>query len=159
MIKKLLFTASSIAALGMYHLPVHAEIYANFPVTVAGYTGNQEHSEAYSGQMARHVLHNSLKQLTTMGSGKANPELKSSMMAYYSEKHNGRTIIDPASQEGFPVLEATVDQLSTDKNLSDKTYRGLVPGWPGSMTGLEVVKFMVNLKLLIKNIKNMRPAD
>lgn len=144
MIKKQLFAASVTAALGLYNLTVQADVYANFPVTVTDYTGHQEHSEAYSGQIARHVLHNSLKQLTTMGSGKANTELKHNMMAYYSGKHNGRTIIDPASQEGFPVLEVAVDQLSIDKNLSDKTYRGLVPGWPGSMTGLEVVKFMID---------------
>ena len=38
-----------------------ADVYGPFPVTVKGYSGKKTDSTAYTGQMARHLLHNSLK--------------------------------------------------------------------------------------------------
>ena len=32
-------------------------VYGKFPVTVKGYTGNKKNSVSYSGQIARHILH------------------------------------------------------------------------------------------------------
>jgi hypothetical protein len=52
-----------------------------------------------------------------------------------------RAIIAPATKGDFIIKQSTIGQLS-NKNLSGKTYKGLVPGWVGSMTGPEVVAFM-----------------
>ena len=40
-----------------------SEVYANFPITLKGYSGDAKTSESYGGQMARHMLHNGLKKL------------------------------------------------------------------------------------------------
>ena len=37
-----------------------------------------------------------------------------------------------------------VDQISKGKNLKGKTYKGLVNGFPGQMTGPEVIEFMID---------------
>lgn len=121
-----------------------AQDYAEFPVTVKGYTGDAKHSVAYTGQAARQVLHTSLKKLAGKGNGQPNAELKAKMMAYYEGKDAGREIISPATKGGFVVAETSVDELSKKKNLAGKTYKGAVPGWPGSMTGKEVLTFMID---------------
>ena len=36
--------------------------YSKFPITLKGYTGDKTNSVAYTGQIARHVLHDSPKQ-------------------------------------------------------------------------------------------------
>ncbi len=41
----------------------------------------------------------------------------------------------------FVIKQSTIGELS-NKNLSGKTYKGLVPGWVGNMTGPEVVAFL-----------------
>ena len=38
-------------------------VYAGFPVTVKNYSGDKKTSLSYTGQIARHVLHDSLKKL------------------------------------------------------------------------------------------------
>ena len=38
--------------------------YNKFPVTLKGYSGSKTNSVSYSGQIARHVLHDSLKKRT-----------------------------------------------------------------------------------------------
>ena len=43
---------------------VTANSYGNFPVTEKSYSGSKKDSTSYTGQMARHVLHNSLKKLS-----------------------------------------------------------------------------------------------
>jgi hypothetical protein len=121
-----------------------AQNYADFPVTVKGYEGKAEHSVAYTGQAARQVLHTSLKKLAGKGNGQANPELKAQMLSYYEGKDAGREIISPASKGAFVVTETQVDELSKEKNLSGKAYKGAVPGWPGNMTGQEVLSFMID---------------
>jgi len=42
---------------------VQSKSYANFPVTVTAYTGDKKTSESYGGQMARHLLHTSIKKM------------------------------------------------------------------------------------------------
>ena len=42
-------------------------IYGNFPVTEKSYSGSKKDSTSYTGQMARHILHNSLKKLAGKG--------------------------------------------------------------------------------------------
>ena len=39
------------------------KVYGKFPITVKGYSGNKTSSTAYTGQIARHILHDSLKKL------------------------------------------------------------------------------------------------
>ena len=64
-------------------------VYSGFPVTVNGYSGKKTTSVAYTGQIARHVLHDSLKKLSMQGNGKPNPELKGKMLSYFKNKDKG----------------------------------------------------------------------
>ena len=120
------------------------DMYGNFPVTEKSYTGKKKDSTSYTGQVARHVLHNSLKKLAGKGNGNPNPELKATMMSYYSSKDAGRKIIDPTSKGEFKVKQTMVDEISKGKNLKGKTYKGLVNGFPGQMSGPEVFEFLID---------------
>ena len=120
------------------------QIYTDFPITVDGYKGTATASESYKGQIARHVLHNSLKKLAAKGNGQPNAELKAEMMAYFNGSKSPLAIIDPASKDGFPIAQVTVDDLSKGKNLADKAYKGTITGWPNNMTGAEVLSFMID---------------
>lgn len=123
---------------------IAAQNYADFPVTVKGYEGKSEHSVSYTGQAARQVLHTSLKKLAGKGNGQANPELKAKLLAYFEGKDAGREIISAVTKGAFVLAETQVDELSKKKNLSGKTFKGAVPGWPGNMTGQEVLGFMID---------------
>ena len=92
--------AACVLALSM---PAQADgdVYAGFPVTVKGYSGSAKDSVSYKGQIARHVLHDSLKKLAAKGNGKANPGLKAQMMSYYTGKDAGRSCCS-ASREWHP---------------------------------------------------------
>ncbi len=136
--------AVAIIFLALSHAQAGKDEYAGFPVTVKGYKGNKTSSVSYNGQIARHVLHTSLKSLAVQGNGKPNPELKAKMMSYFEGKDAGRPILSPTSKKGFPVKQTTVDEISKGKNLVDKTYKGAVTGWPGNMTGPEVLTFMID---------------
>ena len=142
---KKIVMALAIASMGSVSVAAQAaDVYADFPVTVKGYEGSAEHSVSYGGQMARQVLHNSLKKLAGQGNGQANPELKAKMMAYYEGKDAGRTILSPKTKGEFVVVQDQVDQLSKKKNLAGKAYKGAVNSWPGNMTGAEVLAFMID---------------
>lgn len=143
---KKIVSAVALASLASFGMTAQAadKVYADFPVTVKNYKGNAKHSETYTGQMARHVLHTSLKKLAGQGSGEANAELKAQMMAYYEGKDAGRDIISPASKGTFVFAESKVDELSKKKNLAGKAYKGAVTSWPGNMTGAEVLSFMID---------------
>ncbi len=119
------------------------EAYKNFPVTVKGYKGDKKTSEAYTGQIARHMLHESLKKLAGKGNGKSNPSLEAQMMSYYSGKAQGRAIISPTGSKDFPIIETQVDQISKEKDLAGKTYKGTISGMPNQMTGSELIKFWI----------------
>lgn len=121
-----------------------AKMYADFPVTLKGYDGDKKNSVAYTGQMARHVLHDSLKKMAGTGTGKADADLKAKMMSYYEGEGEGRAILAPADSEDFPIKQTTVDEISKGKNLAGKAYKGAVSGWPGNMTGAEVLAFMLD---------------
>ena len=129
--------AASFALSGQAQAGAHAEIYADFPITVKNYTGAKTHSEAYTGQIARHTLHNSAKKLVSKGASLEQTK------AYFSGKDEGRKIIDPVSKDGFPMLQTHVDKISKGKNLSGKAYKGLISGMPGSLTGAELLKLML----------------
>jgi len=120
-----------------------ADTYGPFPVTVKGYEGKKENSVAYTGQIARQALEKSLKKLATQGNGKANPELKAKMLAYYAGKDAGRAIIDPTTKGEFKIKQTKVDEISKGKNLKGKTYKGLIAGFPGQLTGPEMVELLI----------------
>ena len=71
--------------------------YGPFPVTVKGYEGSATNSVSYSGQIARHVLHDSLKKLASAGDGGSNAEAaEAEMMAYFAGSDKNKAIISPA---------------------------------------------------------------
>jgi hypothetical protein len=121
-----------------------ADSYRNFPVTVKGWMGTQNNSVAYTGQIARHTLHDSLKKLAGKGNGKPNSKLKADMMSYYAKKDAGRAIIAPKGKAHFPTKQTGVDQISKGKNLSGKTYKGAISGMPNQMTGPDLIKFWID---------------
>lgn len=121
-----------------------ASVYGNSPITVKGYSGDAKNSNSYKGQIARHLLLNSLKKLAGKGTGKANPELKAKMMSYYASKDAGRIIIDPQTAGDFKIKQTMIDDLSKNRNLQGKTFKGAVPSWAGKMTAPEVLEFMIN---------------
>jgi len=120
------------------------DVYGNFPVTLKGYKGSKTNSVSYTGQMARQVLHDSIKKLAGKGNGKPNPILKARMMSYYSGKAKGRAIVAPTSKGKFVIKQTHVDQISKKKNLSGKTYKGTISGMPNNMTGSELIKFWID---------------
>lgn len=134
--------AVSVVALATSAAVSAKDVYADFPITVKGYEGDATTSVSYTGQIARHVLHNSLKKLAGSGNGEANPELLAQMLAYY-EGTEGLAIIDPVTKGDFIIKQNLVDDISAGKNLKGKTYGGLISGWPGQMTGDEVIDFMI----------------
>ncbi len=118
--------------------------YGGSPITVKGYSGKATDSNSYKGQIARHLLLNSLKKLAGKGDGKANPDLKAKMMSYYASKDAGRAIIDPQTKGDFKIKQTNIDDLSKGKNLKGKTFKGAVPSWPGDMTAPEVMEFLID---------------
>ena len=119
-------------------------VYSGFSVTLKGYYGSEVTSVSYSGQVARHVLHDSLKKLAGKGNGQANPELKATMLSYFKNKDKGRPIIAPKSKGPFKIKQSAVDELSKGKNLIGKTYKGTISGMPNGMTGSELVEFWID---------------
>jgi len=140
---KLNLLVASIAIAGAANVSA-APNYVDFPVTVKGYEGDAKHSVSYSGQAARQVLHTSLKKLSGQGNGQPNAELKAKMLSYFAAKDAGRSILSPVTKGAFIVDQSGVDQLSKKKNLVGKVYKGSVPGWPGGMTGPEVLESMID---------------
>lgn len=121
-----------------------AELYGPFPITVKGYTGDQTNSVSYSGQIARHVLHDSLKSLAGKGDGGANAaELEAQMLAYFNGGNPDLPILAPADKDGVDVMQSTLGELSGGANLEGKFYNGAMPAWPGNMTGKGVIQHMI----------------
>lgn len=115
--------------------------YAGFPVTVKGYSGSKTTSVSYTGQIARHALHDSLKKLAGAGAGGVDAALKAKLLSYYKSTDKGRAIVAPKSKTAFPVKQSGVDEISKGKNLAGKTYKGVVTGMPNNMTGEELITF------------------
>ncbi len=112
------------------------DIYGPWPVTVKGYNGDKTDSTSYSGQIARHALHDSLKSLSSKGD-------VAEMMAYFNGSDKNKAIIAPKSKDNFIFKQTLMNDLSKGKNLSGKTYKGVINGWPNGMTGPEVLEFMI----------------
>ena len=119
-------------------------VYTGFPVTLSGYTGKKTTSVAYTGQIARHVLHDSLKKLAASGNGKPNQALKAQMLSYYKGKDRGRAILAPKTKGPFSLKQSGVDEISKGKDLAGKTYKGTITGMPNGMTGPELVEFWID---------------
>ena len=118
-------------------------VYADFPVTVKGYGGDKKTSVSYTGQIARHTLHDSLKKLAGAGTGEPNADLKAQMMSYFQGKDEGRAILAPQTKGPFVIAQSGVDEISKGKNLSGKTFKGTVAGMPNNMTGEELLAFWI----------------
>lgn len=133
-----LFAAAFVAT------AAHADTYGPFPVTVKGYDGDKTNSVSYSGQIARHVLHDSLKSLAGKGDGGANAaELEAQMLAYFNGGNPDLPILAPADKDGIDVMQSTMGEISGGANLEGKFYNGAMPAWPGNMTGKDVIQQMI----------------
>ena len=122
----------------------HGDTYGPYPVTLKGYSGSKKNSVSYTGQIARHVLHDSLKKLSSKGNGGGNAaKMKAEMMAYFGGSDKNKAIVAPVDKGDFNIKQATMNELSKGKNLSGKSYKGIVNGWPGQMTGKEVLESMI----------------
>jgi hypothetical protein len=113
----------------------HSEdVYGPFPVTLKGYSGDCTNTVSYSGQIARHAQHDSLKAASTKGS-------YDDMNAYYIGADGDQALLAPSSKDGFPIMQTLVNEISSGKNLSGKTYKGTITAWPNNMTAPEVIDF------------------
>tara|TARA_B100000700_G_scaffold308506_1_gene386308 strand:- start:289 stop:1662 length:1374 start_codon:yes stop_codon:yes gene_type:complete len=109
-------------------------VYGPYPITLKDYSGDKTNSVKYTGQMARHVLHDSLKSLVKTGD-------VTKMMAYYNGE-DGLEILAPKSKDDFIIKQTMVADIGSG-NLSGKTYKGTISGW-GNLTGKEVLEHMIN---------------
>ncbi len=131
-------TCLSFGIAGFANAGAHSEdVYGPFPVTLKGYSGDCTNTVSYSGQIARHVQHDSLKDRSTKGS-------YAEMVAYYEGSDKNKKIWAPASKDGFPIKQTLLNEISSGKNLSGKTYGGTITAWPNNMTGPEVIDFWMN---------------
>ena len=89
-------------------------------------------------------MHDSLKKLASKGDGGANAaEVEAEMMAYFAGSDKNKAIIAPASKDNYQIKQTLMNSLSKGKKLSNKSYKGVINGWPGQMTGPEVLEFMI----------------
>jgi len=123
---------------------IAADTYGPFPITEKSYSGDKTNSVSYSGQIARHVLHDSLKKLASKGEGTNAAELEAQMLAYFNGSDEDLPIIAPVSKDGFAIKQTTVNEISKGKNISGKFYKGAMPAWPGNLNGVEVVEQMIS---------------
>ena len=140
-----LLTPVLVVALGVMSTSTHATgLYADFPVTVKGYGGAKTSSVSYSGQTARHLLHESLKKLAGTAAGTPDAALEATMLSYYDGSDGSLPILAPASNGEFSFTQTLIDEVSAGKNLSGKTYAGAVSAWPGNQTGAEIIRFWIS---------------
>lgn len=149
MINKLSYISTGLGGVALllaFSAPAHADedVYAGFPVTLKGYSGTAKDSVSYKGQIARQVLHDSLKKLAGSGNGSADPALKAKMLAYFEGKEPGRAILAPVTKGPFVIEQSMVDDIGKGNELASKTYKGAIAGWPNNLTGPEVVSFWID---------------
>lgn len=121
-----------------------ADTYGPFPVTVKGYAGDKTNSVSYSGQIARHVLHDSLKKLASKGDGGANAaDVEAALLSYFNGSEGDLEILAPATKGDFKIKQTMLNEISKGKNISGKFYDGAMPAWPGDLTGKEVLAHMI----------------
>ena len=128
-------TFLSFGLAGFANAGAHSEdVYGPFPVTLKGYSGDCTNTVSYSGQIARHAQHDSLKAASTKGS-------YDDMNAYYIGADGDQALLAPSSKDGFPIMQTLVNEISSGKNLSGKTYNGTITAWPNNMTAPDVIDF------------------
>ncbi|MCH2165547.1 MAG: DUF4856 domain-containing protein [Marinovum sp.] len=143
--RRALTLGTTILAAGLLTSVASADTYGPFPITEKSYSGDKTNSVSYTGQVARSVLLDSLKSLAGQANGGGNAaELKATMMKYYAGSDEDLPIVSHKSKDGFPIKQTTLHEISKGKNVSGKTYKGLVPGWPGNMTGGEVMEHLIH---------------
>ena len=143
--KRSLKFSTSILALAFCAGTAAADTYGPFPITDKSYSGDKTNSVSYTGQVARSILLDSLKSLAGKADGGANAaETKATMMKYFAGSDEDLAILSHKSKDGFPIKQTMLNEISKGKNISGKTYKGLVPGWPGNMTGVEVMEHLIH---------------
>ena len=132
-VKLIALTVSGVMVAGT---ALAGDVYGPFPVTLKGYQGDKTNSVSYSGQVGRQLLHNSLKK--AIGSSALIDVLNS----YYNGAEGDLPLLDPKSSDKFKVDVTNINSVSKT-NLSGKAYKGAINGWPGNMTGKEVLASMI----------------
>ena len=141
---RLLLSAVTSMALAATASPVKASnVYGPYPVTLKGYSGDKVDSVSYSGQIGRQLLHNSLKK--AIGNGVS----LDVMMSYFNGADGELALLDPKSSDSFKVDVTDINTVSKT-NLSGKAYKGSLPGWPGNMTGKEVLQSMITMAAAVE---------
>ena len=133
--KIVILLATSIIAITFANFSYADEhkVYGPYPITLKGYNGDKTNSVKYTGQMARHALHDSLKDLVKTGD-------VAKMMAYYNGE-DGLEIVAPKSKDDFVIMQTMISDIGSG-NLSGKMYKGYIPGW-GNLTGPEAIEHMM----------------
>ena len=146
MIMKKLKMTTAIVAVALTGSVALSDGYGPFPVTLNGYSGDRTNTVSYSGQIARHVLEQSLKKLAGKGNGGGNAAaLEAQMLSYFNGSDEDLPIIAPKSKDGFKIKQTSLHQISKGKNISGKFYGGAMPAWPGNMSGKEVAYNMISM--------------
>ena len=144
MIMKKLKVTTAIIAVAFSGTMALSDGYGPFPVTLKGYSGDKTNTVSYSGQIARHVLEQSLKKLAGKGNGGGNAaDLEAQMLSYFNGSNDDLPIIAPKSKDGFKIKQTSLHQISKGKNISGKFYDGAMPAWPGNMSGKDVAYNMI----------------
>ena len=144
MIMKKLKVTTAIVAVALSGTMALSDGYGPFPVTLKGYSGDKTNTVSYSGQIARHVLEQSLKKLAGKGNGGGNAaDLETQMLSYFNGSDDDLPIIAPKSKDGFKIKQTSLHQISKGKNISGKFYDGAMPAWPGNMSGKDVAYNMI----------------
>ena len=144
MIMKKLKVTTAIIAVALSGTMALSDGYGPFPVTLNGYSGDKTNTVSYSGQIARHVLEQSLKKLAGKGNGGGNAaDLEAQMLSYFNGSDDDLPIIAPKSKDGFKIKQTSLHQISKGKNISGKFYDGAMPAWPGNMSGKDVAYNMI----------------
>jgi hypothetical protein len=143
--KRCLKAGSSLLVIALLSGAAYAQSSGPFPVTEKTYAGDKENSVSYSGQVARNVMIDSLKSLAGQANGGANADaIKAAMLAYFNGSDEDLPILSPTDKDGFDIKQNALNELSSSANLAGKSYQGLVPGWPGNKTGVEVLEHMIH---------------
>ena len=111
-------TCLSFGFTGLANAGAHSEdVYGPFPVTLKGYSGDCTNTVSYSGQIARHVMHDSLKAASTKGS-------YDDMNAYYVGADGDMAILAPSSKDGFPIKQTLLKFGATKQNVDEILKNG-----------------------------------
>lgn len=140
----------------------HTGVYKDFPITLSGDFGDAKTSESYAGQMARHVIQESLKSAISSPDNTSYAVI-GELTNYYKNTDNvldDNTPKAPAANGVFAFKETTFGSISTGRNLSGKIYdpedsgdpiegvadadKAVVLGWPGNKTADSLVQGWIN---------------